>query len=95
MAERQPGGTRLAVIAYGMMIAGMAAHAAFNDFLGVSAWSWAEFGAALVISPIVYSSFLAVVRSRIDATTGALVAFQNGFFWKNIIQAAGPLAGVG
>lgn len=84
-----------AVSAYVMMLLGMAAHGAFNHLGGGPAWNWAAFASAVVISPMIYASFLAVVRSRIDAITGGLIAFQNGFFWKDIFQSAGPLVGFG
>ena len=50
-------------------------------------------GAAIIISPIVFYGFLSVLKSKLDELTGGLISFQNGFFWQEILQGAGPIAG--
>ncbi len=79
------------ILAYLMMVLGMAAHGGFNHFTEQTPWAWNAFGAAFVVSPIVFFMFLALLKSEIDNLTGALISFQNGFFWKELFQAAGPL----
>jgi len=40
---------------------------------------------ALVVSPLVFYGVYAQVKYEPDSITALLLAFQNGFFWQNII----------
>ena len=76
----------------------MAAQAAYGYLGGQTAWRWNAFLLPLVVSPMIFSSFLSVIKSEIDLLTGALMAFQNGFFWKQIFDGLAPIlkaSGVG
>lgn len=81
------------LMAYICMVVGMGAHGAYNHLTDQVPWTWSAYGAAFVISPIVFYAFMSVLRSGLDNLTAALISFQNGFFWKEIFQAAGPLSG--
>jgi hypothetical protein len=44
-----------------------------------------------MVSPIIFGAFLSVIKSDIDVLTGVIMAFQNGFFWKQILDGVGPM----
>ncbi len=72
-------------------ILGMAAHGVF--FLQERAFVWREFVRPFVISPIVLLPLLGSVLSAPQITTVqvisfAFLAFQNGFFWKEVLKRA-------
>jgi hypothetical protein len=75
------------------MIGGMAAQGAYAYLTatGAPSWKWNTFFVPLLISPMVFGAFLSVIRSEIDILTGAIMAFQNGFFWKQIFDGLGPV----
>ncbi|MCR9158950.1 MAG: hypothetical protein NXH80_17050 [Rhodobacteraceae bacterium] len=84
---------KFASASYVAMVFGMAAHGLFSHFSQTQVWAWNAFLAAFVISPLVFFAFLAVIRSSIDLLTAILISFQNGFFWKDILQGAAPILG--
>lgn len=77
-----------ASVAFVCMVSGMVSHGLYNHFIGAEFWAWRNFAAALVVSPIVFASFLHIVKSEVDLLTGGLMSFQNGFFWNEIFQGA-------
>lgn len=73
------------------MILGMAAQGGFSHLTGSAPWQWGAFLAPFLISPMIFQGFLAIVKSEIDTLTGTLIAFQNGFFWKQIFDGLKPI----
>jgi hypothetical protein len=99
VADTQPNGTGpqpnnrglFALLCFAAMLMGMAAQAGFNHLNGSAPWQWGAFLAPFLISPLIFQGFLAIVRSQIDMLTGILIAFQNGFFWKQIFDGLKPI----
>jgi ABC-type Co2+ transport system permease subunit len=79
-------------IMFGFVLFGMAANYLFylrGPFL------WRSFLRPLVISPMVLLPLVGTVENRsgvesVQLTCLALLAFQNGFFWRTVFQHARP-----
>lgn len=82
---------KLALLAYFCLVWGMVAQALYAYVTGTSNWAWATLLAPLLVSPMIFGTFLALVKSEIDILTGAVMAFQNGFFWKQIFDGLSPI----
>lgn len=80
-----------AAFSYACMVGGMGAQGAYSHLTGRSVWNPNTFLIPLTISPMVFSVCIAVIKSEIDILTGAIMAFQNGFFWKQIFDGLGPI----
>jgi len=73
------------------MLVGMGAQGGYAHLTGATAWDWTTLLIPLLVSPMVFGSFLSVIKSEIDVLTGAIMAFQNGFFWKQILDGLHPI----
>jgi hypothetical protein len=95
VAEQNPGIARFrwgfAVASYVALVIGMAAHVGYHHVTGQSEWTGNSFWAAFFVSPMVFGAFLHIVKSEIDFLTGGIIAFQNGFFWKEIFSGLSPI----
>jgi hypothetical protein len=80
-----------AAFAFIAMLAGMAAQGAYGDLTGAAPWRWSSLWVPLLVSPMVFGAFLSVIKSDIDVLTGTIMAFQNGFFWKQIFDGLAPI----
>jgi len=80
-----------AALAFVCMLVGMAAQGAYSDLTGVAPWQWSSLFIPLTVSPMVFGAFLSVIKSDIDVLTGIVMAFQNGFFWKQILDGLAPI----
>ncbi|MFQ6753519.1 hypothetical protein V6Z72_04145 [Cereibacter sphaeroides] len=76
----------LAVGTFFVMPLGMAANAKFNNLTGGADFSLNSLLLPLCVSPLVFGAFAAIVRTELDFLSGALIAFQNGFFWQQIFD---------
>lgn len=80
-----------AILAFSCLIWGMAAQALYGYVTGGGIWTWGAFFTPMIVSPMIFGTFLSVVKSDIDMLTGAIMAFQNGFFWKQIFDGLAPI----
>ncbi len=83
------------LIMLGCVVLGMMAHYGF--FKGEVPFSWREFLRPLLISPIVIGPLLGSVvgaesLSPMQLVSFMILGFQNGFFWKQVLDRAKPKA---
>jgi hypothetical protein len=79
-----------AVALYAFVLLGMVAN---HFFYLKEKFSWMSFIRPLLVSPIVLLPLLGTVENRVDvestqAVCFAILAFQNGFFWRTVFDHA-------
>jgi hypothetical protein len=97
----QPNQTGFVVVLYVCMFLGIVCHYFYSWFLKIKKervpFDWGNFLAPIFASPIIFVPLLAAFQSAdIDLTKLTvpkfmifLVAFQNGFFWKEVVDNRG------
>ena len=87
-----------AAILYIVMILGMLARSLHESIqAGLKGWfqlfkqslSSTSFATAIVVSPIVFFSIYNATKEQPDNIVSVLLSFQNGFFWKAILERGG------
>lgn len=78
------------ILFYMIMIVGMLARETYNMLVKGKSFNWIGFLVAAVVSPMIFNSVYANIRTLdIDVTSIAL-SFQNGFFWNSVFEVIRP-----
>jgi len=78
------------ILFYMIMIVGMLARETYSMLVKGKSFNWIGFLVAAVVSPMIFNSVYANIRTLdIDVTSIAL-SFQNGFFWNSVFEVIRP-----
>lgn len=83
----------LAIFTFLVMLIGMTANVIFNNLTANTEFTAKSILVPVCISPLVFGAFASIIKSELDFLTGALIAFQNGFFWQQIFDGLAKTTG--
>jgi hypothetical protein len=79
--------------AFAVMILGMVSKVYYDHLTKNMVFSLSQIVLPMLVAPIVYGAIYASLKSSTDVIPALILAFQNGFFWQDVLGGIKPAVG--
>src|SRR5262249_15877002 len=76
--------------AFGVMILRMVSKVYYDHLTKNTVFSISQIVLPMLVAPMVYGAIYASLRSTTDVIPALILAFQNGFFWQDVLGGIKP-----